>query len=186
MTAGDRLSVLLAVGFLAILGCLGCTPRVLRMAEARSHFDARYIPTDGDSMRAPFLDLAGRLERWGITIADLPEQDGAFGRASLEQRTIWIKRSLSVNAQFEVLAHEAGHLLQPPALADDALSQLFAELVGVGVQHFYGSATADETGAAYLSQFKYTFGAARAMRHDIDYAVKALTGQVDLPEWRHP
>jgi hypothetical protein len=161
-----------------------CAPKTLRLAEQINHFAADYQPTPGDSMRAPLEALEKRLADWGVTVGEIPPTFGGIGLASAENRTILLKPGLSVNARFEVLAHEAGHLLQPPTLGDQAVAQLFAELVGVGVQKFYGSQTAELVAARYLAQFKYAFAAEKHLRTDIQYAVEALTGQRPLPAWK--
>lgn len=174
------------VGVVALLAVSGCGPRALRLAQDLSHFEATYIPSTGDTMAGPLAELTARLERWGVTLGELPAVFSEVGLTYRADRRILLRVGLSVDARFEVLAHEAGHLLQPPALDDDAVAQLFAELVGVGVQKFYGSRTADRTAAAYLAQFKWTFAMEPYLRRDIDYAVKVLTGQVPLPQWLEP
>lgn len=173
------------VAILLLLGsCVGCgSPRVLRMAEECSHFQAAYTPTPGDDMAGPLRELSQRLTTWGVSITDLPAGAPGFGYANLVERSITLNPSLSVNGRFEVLAHEAGHLFQPPGLQDAATAQLFAELVGVGVQRHYGSTTAERVAAQYLCAYKWTFASEKHLRADIDYAVRALTGQVDMPRW---
>jgi hypothetical protein len=167
------------------VGLSACAPRVLYMAERISHFEATYDETPGDSMAPAFYDLHRRLTDWGVTIGDLPPEAPYAGIAYGQHKTILLKPRMSINAKFEVLAHEAGHLLQPPAIeAGSQVGQLFAELVGVEVQKFYGSTTAEKVAAPYLAQMKYAFPAWRWMKRDIAYAVKALTGQIPLPAWR--
>lgn len=162
---------------------VGCTPKTLRMAEQISHFAADYQPTPGDDMAGPLAELEQRLTAWGVTIGDLPPTVGGVGLASARDRSILLRPGLSPNARFEVLAHEAGHLLQSPGVTD-LYAQLFAELVGVGVQRFYGSTTAEKVAARYLASMKHTFPAYQWMKRDIAYAVRCLTGQEPMPQWR--
>jgi hypothetical protein len=165
----------------AFVGC--AAPKTLRLAERIPALAADYQPTDGNRMAGPLAELEQRLESWGVAIEDMPPDMPGFGRASRQARTIWLRPELSPDARFEVLAHEAGHLFQAPAL-DPQTGQLFAEMVGVGVQKFYGSKTAEDVGAAYLSAFKHLFGSYRWMKRDIEYAVACLTGRQPLPEWQ--
>jgi hypothetical protein len=174
---------LLAILLLPLAVSVNCAPRTLRMAERILALEANYIPTEGDEMAAALDELSGRLTAWGITIVDLPPTMQGVGRASLDARTIWLRPELSPNGRFEVLAHEAGHLLQSPGL-DEPTAQLFAEMVGVGIQQFYGSKTAEDVAARYLAGHKHVFGAYRWLRRDIQYAVLALTGQVPMPTFR--
>ena len=178
----------LVLGLIALVFLTACssTPRTLRLAEQIPHFQADYVPTEGDSMAGPLAELEQRLTDWGIAIGDLPPTVGGVGLSSLPARQILLRPGLPVNARFEVLAHEAGHLLQPVTLGNHEVGQVFAELVGVGIQQYYGSTTAEEVAALYLAQFKHAFGAERYLRRDIDYAVKALTGQVPMPVLRNP
>jgi hypothetical protein len=170
---------------LLLTGCASSSARVLQRASEISHFAAGYTPTPGDDMAGPLAELTTRLEAWGVRVEDLPETPGRpmVGLASLEYRVVQIQRGLSVNARFEVLAHEAGHLLQPPGLQDRAVAQLFAELVGVGIGKFYGAKHCEEIAAIYLASFKYVFGAEPHLRRDITYAIEAMTGQRALPRW---
>jgi hypothetical protein len=177
---------LVATGlFLGLMFFGGCAPKTLRMAARINHFAASYIPTPGDEMAGPLAELEKRLTGWGITISDLPAMAPYSGIADAQSRTIQLKPGLSVNARFEVLAHEAGHLFQPPALdSGSQVGQLFAEMVGVGVQKFYDSKTAEKVAAPYLAQLKFAFPSYRWMKHDINYAIRCLTGQEPMPRWR--
>jgi hypothetical protein len=177
-----------AVLCVVALSMVACAPTTLRLAEEISHFGAKYEPTPGDEMAAGLADLEQRLKAWGVRLVDLHPKVSYLGYAEAHTRTIYLQPWLSVNARFEVLAHEAGHFLQPPTIDEQTkmFGQLFAEMVGVGVQKFYHSKTAERVAAPYLAQMKYTFPAYKWMRRDIDRAVKALTGQIPLPEWRTP
>jgi hypothetical protein len=176
---------LAVVALVALCGLSACAPKTLRMASRISHFAATYEPTPGEEMADALADLQTRLTTWGITLGDLPPTSPNVGVADAHGKTILIRAGLSVNARFEVLAHEAGHLLQPPSMESGSMhGQVFAEMVGVGVQKFYGSKTAEKVAAAYLAQMKYAFPAYKWMKHDIDYAIRCLTGQEPLPKWR--
>lgn len=184
-----RLGLALCALLLAaiIMALMGCAPVLIRRATAIPHFAAEYRPTPGDDMRPALLDLMARLEAWGVTIEDMPaDAIAGWGRAHLHERRIQLNPTLSINGRFEVLAHEAGHFFQPVALESNAVSQMFAESVGVGVQRHYGSKTAIDVGATYLAGLKEGFPAEPYLRRDIDYAIRALTGQVPFPQWREP
>lgn len=155
---------------------VGCAHPVLSMAEKIPFHAASYEPTSGDSAAKPLADLLARVCSWGMTVEYL--EMSAFGRYIRPAHTIQLREGLSVNAQFEVLAHELGHVFAPPAI-DDMTGQVFAELVGVEIAKFYGYES-KRIAAAYIAQFKHTFSAVKHMRVDLEFAVKAATGQVPV------
>jgi len=172
------LAIVIACG--GAIACLtGCAPALIRRSTAILHVDAGYEPTPGDEMGPAYLQLHDRLTRWGIEIHEQPLR--AYGLADLRRGVILIREGLPVNARFEVLAHEAAHLFQPPALEDSSTAQVFAELVAVGIAKHYGYARYLEISARYLAMHKHAFGGAKYLERDIAYAVKALTGQVPMP-----
>lgn len=184
-TFGGRVLMAILAIVLAAVFSLACAPTLIRRATAIPHFHAQYVPTPGDDMAAPLLALTGRLEQWGLTITDMPaDQVTGFGIAYLRERRILLNPALTINGRFEVLAHEAGHFFQPANLQDLAVAQVFAESVGVGVQRYYRSKTALDVGARYLAGWKDGFAAEKYLRAEIDYAIRALTGQTPLPQWR--
>lgn len=161
-----------AIALAALAGA--CAHPVLHLASTIPHHQATYTPTEGDSLQRPLTDLVTRLAGWGIAVE---QADGlsAFGDFTPSLRRIRLRSGLPVNAQFEVLAHEIGHIFAPRAL-DEATGQLFAEIVGYEIARFYGH-DASLVSALYLAQMKHTFGAYRWLKTDIDFAVRAATGR---------
>lgn len=77
------------------------------------------------------LDLQARLERLGWAVQYKPglaDDCGCYGLTSFHSRDIYIEDALSWNARFAVLAHEAGHTLEPPRLTENQ-GEVFAEAV---------------------------------------------------------
>jgi len=162
------------------IACLtGCAPTVVRRSLQIPHFESGYEPTAGDEMGSAYLQLHDRLTQWGIAIHEQPLRQ--FGLADLRRGVILIREGLPINARFEVLAHEAAHLFQPPALEDSSTAQVFAELVAVEIAKFYGHDGYVDISARYLAMHKHAFASVKYLERDVAYAVKVLTGQRPLP-----
>ncbi|HXG88758.1 MAG TPA: hypothetical protein VNJ02_10515 [Vicinamibacterales bacterium] len=162
---------------------VGCAPSVIEMASKIPHHQATYEPTEGDSMQRALDELLTRVRSWGFEVTyveglALPSGHPIFGRIDSVAHQIELRTPMPVNATFEVLAHELGHLFGPPAL-DRATGQVFAELVGVGIAAHYGYSS-KRPAATYLAAFKHTFPSVAYLQADIDFAVKAATGQVPV------
>lgn len=82
----------------------------------------------GDEMYWPAQELIITLQfTLGATIEFVPLEEDA-GRTAMKERLIQIDEKLHWNARFETLAHEGGHLLQPPGLGQSE-RETFAEAV---------------------------------------------------------
>jgi hypothetical protein len=191
---------LLLTILLAALALMGCAPSVVNRAIALDPTVVDYTPSTGDDMAAAFQTLAASLAKGGygvevISQAEMIERfgDWAYGMNFRNLRHIYINGSVPVNAQFETLAHEAGHIFHAPFLNRE-VAEVFAELVGNRVQAYYGSKTAVQTSADYLAKFKHVFGTLPYLEGDMDRAVRVLTGKQawpplpppDVPPHQHP
>lgn len=168
----------------ALLMGLACGPSLRGRTLARPAWEATYTPTVGARMRGPLAALTARLAEGGITVT-VVEGLEAHGLSYVPMRQIVLNAALSVDGRFEVLAHEAGHFFHP-GLADPSARELFAELVGVGVQEYYGSRTARTTAAGYLVLHKHAWATYPFLRRDIEEAVRVLTGRAPWPAAPHP
>ena len=117
----------------------------------------------------------GRLARIVVTVLGAEIREEAIGHVagytSRQERVIVLDSSLSADAKLEVLAHEAGHLLQPPGLVGDE-GQVFADAVSYLVTR--GNR---RTYARYLSGHKSALSVLRTYRREIRWAAKVLGGQ---------
>ena len=176
---------------LLILGLListACAASVMQLATEMAPL-TRYQPTVGDEMRPALEALTKTLQKgeYTVRIVSPAEMITIYGSSAYEindrrSKTIYLDATESINTQFETLAHEAGHIFHAPMNERD-VAEVFAELVGNQVQHFYGSQTATQTSAAYLAQFKHAFPAVQYLRRDMEIAVKVLTNQAAWPRW---
>jgi len=138
---------------------------------------ADYTPSSGDSRTAELEDLKQRLFSWGVKI-EFIDSTQLMGQTIRAEKLIYLSSTLDVNAQLEVLAHEAGHLLQPISLTPDkAGEEVWAEMVSVGVLKFYGH-DGRQTSANYLAAYKSGLSILPFYKKDIELTVKILTGQV--------
>ena len=175
------------IRFALLLLCVslwGCTAtdQLMRRSSAIPTWAAVYTPTTGATFAGPYQELTARLIAGGIRVEEVPDlhqpSTGAkvagltFRRSALIQ----IEATYELNARFEILCHEAGHLFHP-VWFDPATAEVFAEIVSVNVQRFYGSKTALTVSAPYVATYKSAFPAMRPMRVDLQKAVDALTGR---------
>ena len=82
-------------------------------------------------------DLEQRLRRLGWTVSyerDLMKNSNAFGITTFWDRRIQIDSALSWDERYTVLAHEAGHTLQPLRLTEQQ-AEVFAESVSLVLCH---------------------------------------------------
>jgi len=157
----------------------GCAPSVVSRAGRIPMAEATYVPTAGETLRGPFRSLVTRLHGWGIVVVVGPRIPGTFGSMDATTGTIYIDPDMPVNGQFEVLAHEAGHLFHSRGLPSD-VAEVFAELVSVGVCRYYGHDARDSS-ARYLAGRKSGLASAPYLQQDVERAVKALTGRGPAP-----
>lgn len=162
------------------LSAISCAHPVLKLAADMPFIDGGYTPPTTATLQEPLALLEKRVEALGITVEVMPESDAAdgyFGYASSEAKMIWLPETLSVDARFEVLAHEAAHHFQPPVL-NKSESEVFAELVAYEVARYYGHNTR-KTSGSYLSGYKGGISAAKAFMVDVKLVTQLLTGQLD-------
>lgn len=188
-----RIQLWLLMKFLPLLlaifsaSCASFQSQILRRASALDPHLTRYVPSEGAEMQAALTTLTQTITAGGYTVKIVPLDTivgilgaPAFGINHYPSRTIYLDEARSVNAQFETLAHEAGHMFHSRAI-DRATAQVFAELVGAQVQAFYGSRTALTTSSDYLTHYKHAFAALRFLQKDMRRAVQILTNQAPWP-----
>ena len=158
--------------------------QILRQAQAIPAINADYKPAKGDSMAGAYKELWERLEAGGVTVHEeanlVNPQSGTqvWGLTFRNQHHIDIEATADVNARFEILCHEAGHLFHNAALTY-AQAEIFAEIVGANLQDHYGVRGAKEKAAAYLAGYKNGADVAKTNKLDIEIAIKALTGKIE-------
>jgi len=101
--------------------------------------------------------------------------EGYSGITYWETRQIAIDERLSWNARFEVLAHEAGHVLQPQGLTQIE-GEVFAEGVAYLVLRHYGHDRI-ELHAYYLAARKSGLDVLEHYATDIRHAARVLTAR---------
>lgn len=170
-----RLS-LVAACVLMLAGCAH-TVTLIELASAIPAHEATWVPTPGEEMAGPLAEMKARAESWGFRFEPLPPGMGdTWGRISVPSRVVQVRDGLPVNAQFEVIAHELGHIFGPVSLAPDA-SQVFAEMVAVGVAEYYGHVGYVNTSAKYVAMHKGGFHVAKYVEVDVKFAVRCITGR---------
>jgi hypothetical protein len=121
------------------------TARVLVQTPARA------VQDTGVDRYDDALDLASRIEDLGyeVTFVNGLEFDGtpAYGLTDKAHDKVYIEANLNWNGRYEVLAHEAGHILQP--VTTRMGGECFAETVA-----FLVTRSHVETHARYLSRDK--------------------------------
>ena len=163
--------------FLLSLGFWDVDPlrQLERATLAVPTWQAVYTPPLGAERKADLDRLQRLVERGLGAKVELIEaaQDGAVspvaGVTYLDQRLIQLDPALSPNAQLQVLAHEAGHLLSPPDLAR-AEREVFADAVSYLVTR-----DAIRIYALYLSQHKSGLTVLRTHRREIHWAADVLS-----------
>jgi hypothetical protein len=158
-----------------LAGCASRIDTVVSDASDQPYWNAVYVPSEGTRMAQAMADLETRLSK-GFVSVERVEKLPPFGLCLPVERRIMIRAELSIDGQFEVLAHEAGHLLQSPAIADNSLSETFAELVGVEIQAYYRSQTGQQTASKYLSVHKHAFIYLPILKPDIERAARIILG----------
>lgn len=107
-----------------------------------------------DSRYWEVQDLQLRLERSGWTVIykdGLSANSGLLGMTTSDERTIYIDSSMHWDARYAVLAHEAGHTMQPFRLTSNQ-GEAFAESVAMLISH-----DGYREHARYLSALKTDF-----------------------------
>jgi hypothetical protein len=176
--AVKRVHLIASVVILA--GCASRIDTVVSHASESPYWQSTYVPSEGTRMAQAMADLETRLRK-GFVSVERVEKLPPFGVCFPVERRILIRAELSIDGQFEVLAHEAGHLLQSPAIADNSLSETFAELVGVEIQAYYRSQTGQQTASKYLSVHKHAFAFLPIIKPDIIRAARIILGFAPWP-----
>lgn len=181
------MKILIAILTLALASC---APSLIDRTVSLGP-DTVYVPTVGDEMGTAMKLLSARLVEGGYTVDLQPEEvitrlnqgEWAYGLHFRQFKIIALNSSVPVNAQFETLAHEAGHIFHSWALREESYgaSEVFAEIVGNRVQQFYGSKTAKRTSSEYLAAFKHALVYLPYLERDIEYGVRVLTGRAEWP-----
>ena len=156
-------------------GCASTVDQVISHALRTPIGEATYTPASGSRHASALARLERRLEALGVSVfyVRFDETPSPWGRAHGLVRVIEIDETLTPDGRLEVLAHEAGHLFQPPSLTP-VEAQVFAEFVGAEVCARLGYDIAATSGR-YLGQFKHALAGIRATRVDREAAVRLLT-----------
>ena len=167
--------VLLAVSLSA------CVSTWQRDALRFPSHQAQYVPPTTDKMAARLAEMHARVTGMGVEIVvpDTASQQfwGLSGITTDGQRRIVLTPGLSADAQFEVLVHEAAHLLQPGRLTE-AEREVFAERVMVAVCAHYGyRVNVSQRSSQYLAAAKTGFATQKLLAVDYRRAVRVLTGR---------
>ncbi len=163
---------------LSLSACASRSDRVVARASQGLGYDGAYHPTEGgDPRMLQFLQRRG--EWFSVSIEYRPEghEDlrGATGLSYQDEtgRHVFVSADLSVNGRLEVLAHELGHMFQPP-LATRMEGEVFAELVSVEVCKRLGVDTTIAA-ARYLQIDKSALRIGKTHKYEIAFVVDLLT-----------
>lgn len=169
------------LALILVLPLAACASSWQRDALKIPSHQAQYVPPTTDRMAVHLAEMRARVTSWGVEILVLePGQAqrmwGAAGQnPETGQRGIFLQADMAVDAQFEVLVHEAAHLLQPGGLSESE-REVFAERVMVDVCQHYGH-PARARSSTYLGRYKTGFGAQDAIAVDYRRAVRVLLGE---------
>lgn len=175
-----RLQLAGSVAAVAVLaGCAAPIDAVVRTALRTPYEQAFYQPSTGDRHASALSRLEARLHALGVSVTYGPQNEGfgAVGMTSPDRKYVWLDERLEPNGRLEVLAHEAGHVLQPETLSGNE-SQAFAELVGATVCYRLGMDVRKASGR-WLGAYKAGLDGALAHRLEIDRAVAILLGEIE-------
>jgi hypothetical protein len=147
--------------------------RLERQASSLTFWQQSYDAPVGDSRLQDFL----RLQRLAVSVLGVKLQagvpDGIAGLTAFTEdgRVISLDPTLSPNAAYQVLAHEAGHVLQPTGLSKQE-AEVFADAVSMLV-------TGDNVHvfSQYLAGSKSGLGVLRIYRKEIRWAATVLRGR---------
>lgn len=126
---------LILVGFLFLLVVEHAPMRLMLAAAEACYYPPmqRLRMPSGTDAYWQVQDLETGLRRFGWEIKyvpDLMSDEGAYGMTMPRERLIVVDESLSWNARYVTLAHEAGHALTP-ARFSEGQGEAFAEGVAV-------------------------------------------------------
>lgn len=135
-------------------------------------WEQSYDAPAGTSREQDLLRLARLVEAaLGVQVQTAGAPPGVAGISSREHRIIALDGTLSPNAKFQVLAHEAAHILQPPDMTK-AEGEVFADAVSYLV-------TGDDVAifSRYLAGNKSGLHALKTYRREIRWAASVLSGK---------
>lgn len=164
-----------------------CHPleRYAREIRATPWIEQTAVVPEGDDAKLAAERLTVRIREQLVAIvvySGMEDYGGVLGLTLRNERHILVHKDLGWNARLVVLAHEAGHLLQPRMLTD-AESEVFVEGVSWLVGRRLHGDFADEAHRRYLAQYKALLWVWRAYRADILYAVELLAPPERI-DWR--
>lgn len=147
--------------------------RLERQTSSLTFWQQSYDAPVGNSRQQDFM----RLQRLVVTVLGVTLRVGApDGIAGItvigeEGRVIALDPTLSPNAAFQVLAHEAGHILQPGGLSRPE-AEVFADAVSLLV-------TGDNAHifSRYLASSKSGLSVLKTHRREIYWAAHVLSGK---------
>ena len=146
--------------------------RLERQASSLTFWQQSYDAPSGTSREQDLLKLQRLVETvLGVQVQQAGAPPGTAGVSSREHRIIALDGTLSPNARLQVLAHEAGHVLQPDGLSKQE-AEVFADAVSLLVTgddaHVYSQ---------YLAGSKSGLHALRTYRREIQWAARVLGGR---------
>jgi hypothetical protein len=149
--------------------------RLEQLTREVAVWESGYIAPEGSEREPELRRLQALVEgSLSMTVLEMPGSFPSAGRAYPADRVIQVNGGLSKNAQLQVVAHEAAHLLQPAGL-DPIESEVFAEAVASLVTrddpHVY---------ARYLARYKSQLQVLHIYRREILRAAEVLSGHRQL------
>lgn len=151
---------------------------------------AVYLPPLTATLTAPLAALEARLRSLDITVVytdvpdallaagQVPAGNIVWGLALPDEREVYLLESLSPDGRFEVLTHEAAHILQPGDLNSSA-SEVFAELVLYEMLYYYGH-DGSVTVGQYLAGHKAELPLVPFISVDVRFVRDVLLGKADV------
>lgn len=169
---------------LALVLSTSCAPSVRDLAMARPAAMGDYSPPEGATLQMALDRLTAKVGEMGVGVQRVEESGGLVGRLASHRRVIYLSSELGVDASFEVLAHEAGHLFHPSYLTK-SMSEVFAETIAWKLALRWGYDMRRSSGR-YLASYKDGLDAERIFKQEIQEAVEVLLGAKAIPQWLRP
>lgn len=179
---------LLLVAILGVVNTAAPFVEAHRDPLERLELHTRALPAMAQVYQAPlddeFAAQTVRLETvirfvLGVQVNYIDTKDpDLFGFTQMdpkEPRAVNVSQDLHKTARLEILAHEAGHRLQPPTVEATSEAEVFAEAVSFLVCRAAGHDTLEKA-SIYLAVHKGGLHVLKDYRMEIDYAVLVLSG----------